>query len=447
MSFLKGWGMGEDIDRNRAAAAWADEKQARERGQWEREDQARTESRGYMDTAMRERIAAAGLDPSFLTQYGLEPQQAAPPQSGYGLRQGFAPPRNAAPMDGRVEAQRPAQAAQPAPVNPARQRGMTQMQLARTNDDYNGFMAAQKSVDDADTGSKYAQLHTAVMAAAPEKIAAFAKVYSDNANAPGKLTTGKNGLMTLTLDGGETVQMSRVQAASYVTGLYKMQQGDPTGLNDIAGVSDKLAAATDKMWGRLKDVGASNNDVVAKGNAMRNDDARTGIASAGLALRREEGNRTSPQNLKEFVDAKGNTVLLDVTGLPKDKEGRLGIPAGLRPKTARAEVTMKDVISLAEAYTGQPDPNAPKTAMSASRAMQVARQELGAGGSALSTSDAMLAGLPMEDPRKPAAAPAPKGGMTPPRQITTIVPPRSGADMRPRPVESDQEMFIRSMGY
>lgn len=397
MGFLDGWKLGEDIDRNRERSAWEQEKQAQERAQWERETKARTESGRLMDEALGQRRDPATLDNTWLEQYGLTRQAQRPPveQSAYGLRAGFAPAQSAPPMEGRVESPVAQAPRQPAPVNPMRQRALTTMQMAKANGDYNGFLAAQKLLDDADGGGKIAQLHSAVMGAPQDKITAFAKTYSDNSTAPGKLTTGKNGLMTLTLDGGEAIQMNRTQVAQYITGLYKMQQGDQTGLVDIIGVSDKLASATKDMWGKMKDVGSSNNDAVLKGNQMRNDNIRTGNDGARLGLARTATNKP---NYVQLVDQDGNAQMVNANALP-EKGGVLQLPAGMKYLKQRPEVDLAAVERRAVALEGKPMPGLSASGQArvydADTAYQAAMQSLypqqGQGGGALSATDQAIA--------------------------------------------------------
>ena len=378
MGFLEGWKTGEDIDRNRERSAWEQEKQAQEREQWEREKTARTESQRLMDEAMRQRQTPGALDETWLNQYGLTPQAQRPPveQSAYGMRSGFAPAQSAPPVEGRFEAPVEPAPRQPAPVNPAWQRASTMAGLARANGDYNGFLNAQKTLDDVDNGGKVAQLHSAVMAAPPEKIASFAKTYSDNSTAPGKLTTGKNGLMTLTLDGGEAIQMNRVQVAQYVTGLYKMQQGDSTGLNDVAGVHEKLALATKDMWGKLKDVGALNSDTALKSNQMSNDNQRTANDGARVGLAKTAAGRP---NYVQMVDAEGNAQMVNANALP-ETGGVLQVPKGMRFATQRPQVDLQAVERRATALEGKPMAGASRSGTprlyDADTAYQAAMQQL-----------------------------------------------------------------------
>lgn len=287
-------------DEARRAAAWQAEQQAQQRAEWERQAQARTAAEAYMDSGLRGYEGAPkSVDPSFLDQYGMRREV---PQSSYAQRQGFTP---------NLEMPQA-----PAP-SPARQRALDDMRGARTMgaQGLEAFRAARRTVDDEDTNSQYAQLHNAVLNADDKAVAAFAKTYSDNSTAPGKLVQGKNGLMTLTLDGGENIPMNRAQVASYIVGLYKMRQGDRTGLADIAAVSDKLSAATQNLWGRQKDVASAHNDAAYKANAMTNDNQRTANDGARLGLAREQADAQTKRAEQEdwapiavSEDGKGLTV-------------------------------------------------------------------------------------------------------------------------------------------
>lgn len=288
-------------DESEQAARWRDEQQAQQRAEWERQQKARSSADSLMAEGIKRYEAAPqGIDPAFLTQYGLQRQL---PQSGYARHQGFEP---------NMETPKA-----PAP-SPARQRALDDMRAAQGIGGTQGldfYRSARKQVDDEDRNSQFAQLHNAVLNAPPEKVAAFAKTYSDNSTAPGKLTQGKDGLMTLTLDGGENIPMNRAQVASYITGLYKMRQGDRTGLADIAAVSDKLSAATQNLWGRQKDVASAHNDAAYKANAMTNDNQRTANDGARLGLARKQADAQTKRAEQEdwapiavSEDGKGLTV-------------------------------------------------------------------------------------------------------------------------------------------
>ena len=341
-----GWALGERIksgklDRERQARedAWATEQRGQDRARWEREDKARTDSMGFMEEDMKTLGTPSGVDPAFLAKHGLTPQRAQPQQTPYEARQGFGLSRSAPAPEDRVSAPEVPMAPAPMLVNPDRQRGMTVARLAKTNGDYNGYLNARKQIDTADTSGRYAQLQSAIMDAPPEKIAAFSQTYSDNKTAPGKLTTGKNGLMTLTLDGGDKIQMDRTQVAQYMTGLYKMQQGDPSGMTDISGVSDKLAGAAEKMWLNMGNVAKLNNDVVHVTSQMANDSKRTGIAGAGLKLRREEiADRKKAEPNPELI-AKYNDLMLQ-SEEAKDPKVRAELDQQMRRVAAQISTGM-----------------------------------------------------------------------------------------------------------
>ena len=57
---------------------------------------------------------------------------------------------------------------------------------------------------------------------------------------------------------------------------------------------------------------------------------------------------------REFVDEKGNSVILDMSRLPINSDGTYQIPANLKPKTARTEPSDAAVASLAKEFVDKP---------------------------------------------------------------------------------------------
>lgn len=100
-----------------------------------------------------------------------------------------------------------------------------------------------------------------------------------------------------------------------------------------------------------------------------------GMRGAALQLERDKAARPQAQNLREFTDAKGNAVMVDVTNLPRGEGGVIQMPPGLRPRQQRPEVTTKDVLSYAEGLLGETDPTTQKP-FTRERALAEARRQL-----------------------------------------------------------------------
>lgn len=210
----------------------------------------------------------------------------------------------------------------------------------------------------------------------------------------------------------------------------------------LSGVSKELAALIQGQNQVTEAIVRSGNDAQSKADAAANDRARTGIAAQGLAVQ-----RGAARKLERFIDAKGNSVLVDVSALPTGKDGTLALPPGLRPATARPEVTTDNIISYARTLVenGTPDPDSPNKPLTMDKAMTVARAQLGGQGyqsAADRIVEAYLAGKDAQGASPAAPAPtkeAPRG--LAPRQIGTIVPPRSAADMKPKQPMSEEEII------
>lgn len=126
----------------------------------------------------------------------------------------------------------------------------------------------------------------------------------------------------------------------------------------LSEVNKELADIVKDQNKLLIDTAKLHNEVVAKqdtGNYRR----------AELGLRARQNDR---RELREFVDDKGNVVVLDISKLPVGENGVVSLPPGLRPKTARPEIATQDEIELAKALIAQGEP--------ASEALKQARAAL-----------------------------------------------------------------------
>jgi hypothetical protein len=247
----------------------------------------------------------------------------------------------------------------------------------------------------------------------------------------------KTGMSTLRIIRGDrtkSVDVNPADLGKIAVGVRRLQRGDVGGLDVIAAVNKDLAAAAASEFNIDLDVAKANNETAGKS-------ADLGIKRAEAGAKAAYYNRAS-RDIREFVDEKGNTVLLDASQIPV-KNGQYQIPTGLRPKTARAEVTTANVIDLAKELVaaGTPDPDAPNKPLTMDKAMAVAKAQLTSGGYT-SAADRLIEAYMANRGKTQEPAPAPAAGVRPPtRQITTIVPPRSGADLRPKPAMTDEDII------
>lgn len=98
-----------------------------------------------------------------------------------------------------------------------------------------------------------------------------------------------------------------------------------------------------------------NADTLASQEAHRKEQGRLGWAKLQqdkehqAAVRAAASDRRSG-DLREFVDGKGNTVLIDAGAVPRRDDGSLALPAGLLPKTVRPQLSQAERYKLAVDY-------------------------------------------------------------------------------------------------
>jgi hypothetical protein len=103
----------------------------------------------------------------------------------------------------------------------------------------------------------------------------------------------------------------------------------------------------------------SGNDALGKQQGLNNDNARLGLERQRVDIAGRSAGATQ-QNLKEYIDEKGQVVLVDVSVLPREG-GVVKLPPGLRPRTARPEISTRDLLGYStelqntlNAKTGKP---------------------------------------------------------------------------------------------
>jgi hypothetical protein len=188
-----------------------------------------------------------------------------------------------------------------------------------------------------------------VLNAPDDVVASFAQKYTDSAHIPGSMMTDpKTGMTKLTLDNGKVIPMNKAQLATYVTGLWKIDQGDPTGSADLASVDKTLQDLGDKRFGQMGTMAKANNDAtynagqLANGRITAGAAATTARAHAGYygAMTEKMGEETRMRTdasaaIKPFVD-RYNALT------PSDQAGPIG--QGLQRSAAlAASQSSKDV--------------------------------------------------------------------------------------------------------
>jgi len=265
---MDGWNAGErahlakqEMERQKREDAWAAEERAQRRNQWQRDATAQTLLEGTVGRVSQNPTDQTG---EFAAQYGLQPTERVVPSAAanYNKRQGFFGESEGPGLT--LPAEEPKFG-----IHPKRQGLVEDYKISVAKGDLTGARGIKTQIDTLDMGSQAAALQQRVLNAPPDKVAAFAQKYTDSAHIPGSMVVDpKTMLTTLTLDGGKPIQMTRADMATYVTGLWKLNQGDPSGKEDIASIDKSLAAMADKRFGQMKDVAQTSNDAVAKASDM-----------------------------------------------------------------------------------------------------------------------------------------------------------------------------------
>ena len=256
--------------------------------------------------------------------------------------------------------------------------------ISRARRDWNGVAALQKE----EKGLKWDQTFGERLKSytgADDQIGQAAQYLNTTSKRVSMGDPDKNGVIRMSVvkpDGrADFVKLTRQDQAQLYAAAGMMDMDPVKALTIMSGVNKELAAAYAADNGIEFKLAEAADRSSGRAETKRHNQAVEGNDGARLGLARDSANRKNAQNLREFVDEKGNTVLLDVTGIQPDAQGRMPIPTGLRPKTARAEYTTADVIKLAEGLVGTPMPGttgggAPRN-YDMNSAMVAARAQLG----------------------------------------------------------------------
>lgn len=161
---------------------------------------------------------------------------------------------------------------------------------------------------------------------------------------------------------GRFTKLSRAEQAQLYAAGQMMGEYPEEALARISEVNKDLAASLARANGIRTSITDANN----RTNNLRNDDVRGDSAlqlqreqaaandryraaslanqRAGLSMNRRSG------DIREFVDANGRSVLIDIGAAPRDGSGAVQLPAGLLPKTVRPQLSQAERAKLAVDY-------------------------------------------------------------------------------------------------
>lgn len=268
---------------------------------------------------------------------------------------------------------------------------------------------------------------------------------SYNPNVKGHMVLNDKGGATVLTEKGSPFTLSQSELR-HMYALEKMMAVDPVRANkELASSSEKVRQIAKDVFDmdvKTQELGIRRDTL---GETTRHNRAIEGIQSAEAGAKSAYYNRAT-KDLREYVNAKGESVLVDVANLPRGQDGTVALPPNLRPKSARPEVSTANMVDYAKALVeaNTPDPDAPSKPLTLDKAMGVARAQLTEGGyksAADRLVEAYMAKRGNGQP-EPKATKPPAIGLKVPPQITTITPPRTGADLVPRKPMSDEELIF-----
>jgi len=288
----------------------------------------------------------------------------------------------------------------------------SRLALATGNDkDFAAIQDAERQRVEAQQDSEFAQ---AVIKDPMGDAARQARTFINNQSRSLAIDTDpKTGISTFRIVKGDStkpVEVSPADLSKIAVGVRRLQRGDVGGLDVISGVNKELAAAVREEFNLDLNVGKTNNDANFKTGSLRNDAARLGIAQEGLKIQRQNADRPLAANLREFQNDKGESVMVDITGLPRGKDGTIPIPTGLKPRAAKPAVTP-------EAYFGALE-KANNVFGDPAQARMAVDQMFGLTAPTTAVADALKAlndkkGAARTGAAAPAAASAPAAALTP----------------------------------
>lgn len=226
---------------------------------------------------------------------------------------------------------------------------------------------------------EWSKMDDAAKGALIDKLSLDAGVKGYGSWVPGKGKTA--GYMNYMAPGADPVKLSAKEAGDLFV-LTNLMQIDPIRARaEMDKVSDKVRTVAAQAFDAQSKGVTANNTAAHYAAQDANDAARTAAQGQYYGALRDRANRPQAGDLQKFQDAKGNAVLVDVTGLKRNPDGTVQMPTGLRPINARPEMSMGDVTARAKAYveSGMPDPDNPKVPLSMQKAVRIVQAEAAGG--------------------------------------------------------------------
>lgn len=162
-------------------------------------------------------------------------------------------------------------------------------------------------------------------------------------------------MSVVTPDGrADFLKLTKQDQAQLYAAAGMMEMDPQRALTIMSGVNKGLAeaiAADNDIEFKLGDAGskaATQTELNRHNTATERIDNRRAQAAITLA------NRPLAANIREFKDATGKIVMLDISSLPRGTDGKIAIPAGLSPVKEKLPYTNKDVLDLAKELVGTP---------------------------------------------------------------------------------------------
>lgn len=166
----------------------------------------------------------------------------------------------------------------------------------------------------------------------------FLSMGQDTVGKDGKTIAGKAHYMPE--DGGAPISLSR-DDVKHMFAVQNAQQIDPVrAQQEIRALSKEGREAAMKIF-------QLNTGRISADASMRSAAAHETSAAAIKA----RYSRPQAGDLREFQNDKGESVLVDVTGLKANADGTLPIPTGLKPKSTKPEYTPKLYSETVKAFT------------------------------------------------------------------------------------------------
>lgn len=143
------------------------------------------------------------------------------------------------------------------------------------------------------------------------------------------------------------VDLNPAQQRNLATAYLLQSKGyGAESLAKLTEVNKDIADTVDRYNKTVAATTTSGNDAAYKSGSLRNDTARVGIAQTTASAQRDyygalrdRAQRPDAANLREFQNDKGESVMVDITGLPRRPDGTIPLPSGLKPRTTKPTVT------------------------------------------------------------------------------------------------------------